>query len=690
VAEMNVSILVRLKDSISGPMRRVADTAKLATKSLEVAGKRADELFKKAGDLKLASEGIGRFGDGAMSLVREPLKLATDFEKSMRQVGARARLSGAELEGLSQEALRIGSTTKNGAGQAAEGMLLLARGGRDAKGILSSLPNVLNVAEASGLDLAQAVHLVTETQNAFRISAGESARVSDVLVTTTQRTSTTIEELAQALEAASPMANTLGVSFETTAAMAGLLANANIKGGKAGEALKAMLKGLIQPSQDAGLALRYLGISRMDPNNPKQLKQVDTLIAEITKKTAGMSKDKRGRLAAAIFGESAPAVVALMEQGSTSVADLAKELKSSEGAAKRFGAQAGGGAAGATRTFSGAVESLKISLGRALLPALTKAIDKMNPVISGLGNMAQEHPGLTAGILGSVAATAIFAKTLQALLTIMTAFKSARGFGALATGVKNFATIITSNALPAVLKFGAALLANPLVIVALAVITLGIAVAVLAKNWDKITATLGGVWERFTKASTAAKVLVGYFAAIGLIAASVFAPILLPIGVLVGMAALIVANWTPVKAFFSNLWDGITGAFKKAVDKVSEVLKPLLDNPIIKWIIESGRSIGSFVGGTFKEAAQIFTGPDEAKPVETITDVRTKKKTADEEAAKKKEEAQGGGLGALGAMKQQVEGVIKVVIDGPGRVASVRSRGGVELEVDAGLSMVTP
>lgn len=691
---MNVSILVKLIDAVSGPARRVSESAVLATKSLEVAGKKADELFKSAGNLRLASEGVGNFARGAMGFVREPIKLASDFEEVMRRVGSRARLSAEQMTGLTNEAMRIGSTTQSSSTKAAEAMLLLARSGRDARGIMQTLPGVLNIVEASGLELAASTELVTETMNSFRLGSEQSGRIADVLVSTSQRSSATVQELAQTFMMAAPMANALGLSFENTAAMAGLLANANIKGGRAGEMMKAMMQGLIRPSQEAGIALRYLGLGRMD-SQTGQIKKLDVLLGEIADKTKGMNSGKKTRLVNMIFGESAPAVMALLAQGTRGIKEFTAEYQSSSGLAERVAQEAGGGTKDAAQTFTNAVNTIKLTLGQALLPALQEAAGAANPLIAKLGELTREHPKLTAAMMGTVGAAGVFASGLHGVLETIVAVKALGGFGALASGIAGFAKTITLQGIPAVLAFTAALLTNPLVLVTMAVVGLVAGIVALVKNWEWVQ----GVVDRFNKASAGTKAILSVLLAPLLALAA-------PFYLIAKAARAVIDNWEPIKAFFSGLFDSIG----EGVNKALKFLEPLLDNPLVnalivqpaKMIATGAKAIGGFAsavaseaGTMAKEIGGIVTGPSSpsadasaarsadasAAPTSVETLTQANARTA----------AKAPALGDF-SQTQRVDGEVRIRIesDAPTRVLSTRARGGIDLKVDSGLALGAP
>lgn len=94
--------------------------------------------------------------------------------------------------------------------------------------------------------------------------------------------------------------------------------------------------------------------------------------------------------------------------------------------------------------------------------------------------------------------------------------------------------------------------------------------------------------------------------------------LILAVMALVAAGALIIAKWTPIKAFFVNLWADIVGIFDSAiarvmskVDKVKNVV-----SSITGAISNFGSSVGDFLGFGDNEQTDGVTGPQIVTPQE--------------------------------------------------------------------------
>ena len=164
------------------------------------------------------------------------------FEAGMAEVKSiLLDVSDTDFGRLEDSAKELGATTAFTAEQAAGGMANLARAGFDTNEILAATPAVLNLAAATGMELAETANIAAVAVRGFGLEATETAHVADVLALAASKTNTTVEEMGDAFSYVAPVANQLGFSIEETSAMLGKLADAGIKGSKGGTALRTIM-----------------------------------------------------------------------------------------------------------------------------------------------------------------------------------------------------------------------------------------------------------------------------------------------------------------------------------------------------------------------------------------------------------------------------------------------------------------
>lgn len=389
MAQLETSLLLRLKDQLSAPARAVraslrgirdaakatARESKAAFQGVKEAGEKAKAGFKFAADLNQAAEGAQRFDGMARGLVEGPLELAANFEAQGDRVRAITKSTTEEFAEQRRVALQLGESTRYSATQAFEGMEMLAVAGFDAGKQIAALPAVLDLATAGATDLGRTAEISSNIMGGFGIEATKMSWAADVLSATFTSSNTTLESLGNTMEYVGPVAKAAGQEFEVMSAAAGLLGNAGLQGEKGGTALRAMLTRLTKPAGEAGKALKRLKLDPVDKETG-QLRQLPDILAEINEKTKDMGEAERLKILGELFGQEALAASAqlLTETASGAFDDYITKLKDVEGENRRIAQEMSSNTKGSAVALSSAFEGLSIAVGDLLLPVLSDLI----------------------------------------------------------------------------------------------------------------------------------------------------------------------------------------------------------------------------------------------------------------------------------------------------------------------------
>lgn len=106
----------------------------------------------------------------------------------------------------------------------------MALAGWDAQQSMDGLPGVLNLAAASGMELADASDMVTDYLSAFGEGADQAGRMADVLAYAQAHSNTTTAGLGEAFKNCAANAHAFGLDIEQTTALIGKLADQGLKG----------------------------------------------------------------------------------------------------------------------------------------------------------------------------------------------------------------------------------------------------------------------------------------------------------------------------------------------------------------------------------------------------------------------------------------------------------------------------
>lgn len=205
----------------------------------------------------MAQNAAAKLGEFAGSV----LDTGMSFDTSMANVAAISGATGDTLDALRDKAKEMGASTKFTATEAADAFSYMAMAGWDAEQMMDGITGIMNLAAASGENLATTSDIVTDALTAFGLSAEDSGHFADVLAAASSAANTNVFMMGETFKYVAPVAGSLGYSVEDMAAAIGTMANSGIKASQAGTTLRAALNKLLKPSEDAWGTMKRLGIA---------------------------------------------------------------------------------------------------------------------------------------------------------------------------------------------------------------------------------------------------------------------------------------------------------------------------------------------------------------------------------------------------------------------------------------------
>ena len=203
------------------------------------------------------------------------VKTTADFDSSMSQVSAISGATGEDFDALRAKAREMGAKTKFSASEAADAMTYMAMAGWKTEDMLDGIEGIMNLAAASGEDLASTSDIVTDALTAFGLTAKDSGHFADILAATSSNANTNVAMMGETFKYAAPVAGALGYSAEDVAVAIGLMGNSGIKASQAGTALRTLFTNMAKPTDTVALAMNKLGISLDDgQGNMKSFQEI--------------------------------------------------------------------------------------------------------------------------------------------------------------------------------------------------------------------------------------------------------------------------------------------------------------------------------------------------------------------------------------------------------------------------------
>lgn len=336
------------------------------------------------GALKTTGAIIAGAGTAIAGLGTAAIKVGADFEAGMSKVQAISNASAEEMVKLTEKAKEMGAKTKFSAGESAEAFQYMAMAGWKTEDMLAGIEGVMNLAAASGEDLATTSDIVTDALTAFGMSAADSGRFADVLAAASSNANTNVSMMGETFKYVAPVAGALGFSAEDCATAIGLMANSGIKASQAGTSLRSIFTRMAKPTKDVQVAMDQLGVSIT--NSDGSMKDLNTIMRDLRKGFSGLTEEQKTQMAATIGGQEAMSgLLAIVNASDEDFEKLTESIYNSEGAAERMAETMMDNLPGAIEQASGALETLGLTFyekvqepAKETIQTVTEMIDEMN------------------------------------------------------------------------------------------------------------------------------------------------------------------------------------------------------------------------------------------------------------------------------------------------------------------------
>lgn len=551
-----ISTCIQFIDQFTKPSK---ETLK-AMKEMSVNAKAAGRSIKKAG------ETIANAGSTMTKSVTAPIagvgiaavKTAADYESAMSNVQAITGATGDDFKKLTQLGKDLGASTAWSAQECAEAMQYTGMAGWTAKENIDGLKGILDLASASGTDLARTSDIMTDAISAFGYKASDSAKFADVMTKACTSANVSVDTLGESYKYCGAICGTMGYSIDEVTTSLAVMGNMGIKGSQAGTALKNAISNMAAPTKNMKAAMDDLGISIV--NQDGSMKSWGDVIKNLQGSFKGLTQDQQAAYAKQLFGkESMAGMLAIINTSTSDYNALADSIKNSGGAANDAAQTQLNNLNGQLTLLKSALEGAAITIGDKLLPYIKnavgwvqKATDWFNGLSDAQVSMIMKFAGIAAAI-GPV--LLMFGKTVVGVSNVCKAFGDITASISKAKGVLG---LITSPA--------------GIVIAVLA----GVAAAafLIIKNWDKVKPVVMKVKDAFT-------------------------------GVMPTIKQAVTNGIRTIMPIITTLISTFKEVLPKAINVAKSVIAAIA--PVIKTVVDTISTIVPIIAKTFVSVAQKLT-----------------------------------------------------------------------------------
>lgn len=568
------------------------------------------------------------------------VKTAADFDAGMSQVAAISGATGDDLEALRDKAREMGSKTKFSASEAASAMEYMAMAGWKTGDMLGGIEGIMNLAAASGEDLATTSDIVTDALTAFGLSAEDSGHFADILAAASSNANTNVSMMGETFKYCAPIAGALGFSAEDTAEAIGLMANAGIKSTQAGTALRTIMNNLTGEVKISGKAIGDVTIATTNADG--SMRDLSDILADCRTAFSGLSESEKAQAAETLVGKNAMSgFLALMNAAPEDIDKLSNAIDNCDGTAESMAATMQDNLAGQLTILKSQLEELAISFGEILMPAIRSIVSHIQGFIDKLNGMdeSQKKAIITIGlvvaaigpllvIIGTVISKVGVA--MQSFVKLAGAFNKIKAAASAGTGIFGKLGAAIGGVSAPVLAVVAVIAVLVTAFVHLWNTNEGFREAILG-TWEKIKTTVSnfveGIRERLAALGISFSDIAETIKAIWNGLCAVLAPIFegafnaianvlqTVLGIITGILdvfiGLFTGNWeqvwTGVKEIFSSIWEGIKGVFQNAIDTIRGIADAVLGWFGTSWN-DVWSSVKAFFEGIWNGIASFFSG----------------------------------------------------------------------------------
>lgn len=453
VEEAGESAAEAVEDAMSDVVDSVSDAAKDVGDSASDIGDSIGDGFEEGTDQ--ASTAIDALAQALVAAgVTASVKAITDalmgctqasmeFETAMAKVGTIADESQKPLGDMRNEILALSGETGKSVGELAEATYQAISASVATENAVDFVGTANKLAVGGFSDTTTAVDILTTAINAYGMSADDAAKISDVLITTQNLGKTSVAQLGASMGMVIPLAAAYNMDLEDLSASYALLTANGTQTAQATTYVKAALNELGSTSSVVGSTLK---------------KKTGKTFAELMAEGNSLG-DVLQVLADSVDGdttafnnmwsssEAGVGMLSILNSGTSKYNSLVQAMEGSTGAATTAFEKMSETGEFAQQRFQNATENLKIAIGDELAPVLMELQQSGADAMEWATEFVKEHPEVVAAVTALAAALAVLAAALVGLLV-----------------VQQVTTAFT--------KFSAALLANPVGAVAVALTAL--------------------------------------------------------------------------------------------------------------------------------------------------------------------------------------------------------------------------
>lgn len=510
----------RLRADMTATTAQIQKKTEALKRQREISAKMDALKSRQEAAASKQSEARGALFDGVAlaTSLGAPLKMAMDFESAMADVAKVVNFQEANgLEKMSQDVIAMSKRLPMAATEIAKIFALGGQSGIAEKDLPAFAEHAVKMGTAFGMSAEEAGDSMSKMSSAFGMPIPKVAELSDKINYLANTGGASEKQILDILTSVGPLGAVAGVASGEIAALGSTLAGMGIAKEVAATGIQNLMLSLVAgeaATKSQRESFKKLGMDSVAVAKGMQEDATGTMLT-IFEKLGQLEEYEQASVMSQMFGkESIKAIAPMLTQLKVLKENFAKVNDETRygGAVSAEYATRAATSANKLQLAKNKAAALSIQLGGVLLPIMVDAVEAVAPWIDKLGALASAYPGvtkavllLTAGLMvGKIAAIALaygwsFLKGgwmagKAVLLTLRTAMLLNTGALVAGTTVSKSAIVISKAFAAAQWLVNAALAANPVGVVILALVALAAAAYMVYTRWDQIKAGALALW----------------------------------------------------------------------------------------------------------------------------------------------------------------------------------------------------
>jgi len=391
---MSTIYSIALKLSLDG-VNQLRNSFSIATQEIKkasngitgIVSNSAKQMKELANSSMVQAVGVGAVVASMTNAIKTGIEFEDTFLRATAKIKDGVKQGSEEFNRLESLVLKLGSTTEFTTSQVSQGLDFWAKAGKTTNEIMQLLPKSLDMATASGLDLARASDIISDAIGIFNLNSADmnelsanTDRIMDVMSKTVTMTNTSMEELFETSKIAGGIFTTAGQSIETFNSAVAILADNSMKGSVAGTNLRAIMAKLASPVAQAREVLDSLGVSISDKNG--NMRDFADILDDLKNATKDFGNSQQLAIFKVLVGQEAMnGLNFLVKEGGDRLREYRTELEKSTGSTKELAELFRTDTKADWDNFTSAIEGLAITLFKYLQPAIKVILQSITSLI---------------------------------------------------------------------------------------------------------------------------------------------------------------------------------------------------------------------------------------------------------------------------------------------------------------------